>query len=114
MSKQLTFEEYQQRALETAVYPGRGTVMGLAYAGLGLGEAGEAQNKIKKVLRDDAGIITEEKRQAIAKEIGGNLWYCAAVAAELGMSLSDIARINLDELAGRKIRGTLGGSGDNR
>jgi hypothetical protein len=110
----MDFKEYQEKAVSTAVYPGRGTVMGLAYAGLGLGEAGEAQNKIKKVLRDDGGVLTEEKRIAIAKEIGGNLWYCAAVAEELGMSLDDIARMNLEELAGRKARGTLGGSGDNR
>lgn len=112
--KDLSFNKYQKSALSTAIYPGRGTVMGLAYAGLGLGEAGEAQNKIKKVLRDDGGILTEEKRVAIAKEIGGNLWYCAAVAEEIGISLSDIAQMNLDELAGRVKRNTIHGSGDNR
>lgn len=110
----LSFDEYQKKAVSTAIYPGRGTILGLAYAGLGLGEAGEAQNKIKKVLRDDNGILTDEKRTAIAKEIGGTLWYCAAVAEELGMSLEIIAQMNIDELAGRKARGTLGGSGDNR
>lgn len=31
----------------------------LAYDGLGLGEAGEVQGKIKKIIRDDAGNITQ-------------------------------------------------------
>jgi hypothetical protein len=44
-----TFTEYQYRTAETAIYPGAGdptSVIGLAYVGLGLGEAGELQGKI--------------------------------------------------------------------
>jgi NTP pyrophosphatase (non-canonical NTP hydrolase) len=110
----MELSSYQRQALMTAIYPGKGTVMGLAYAGLGLGEAGEAQNKIKKVIRDDGGVLSDEKRLAIAKEIGGVLWYCAAVAEEIGMNLDTIAKNNLAELASRKARGVLSGSGDDR
>ena len=100
----------------TAAYPEKGTrsAMALAYVGLGLGEAGEVQGKIKKVLRDDGGVITDEKREAISAELGDVLWYLAGVATELGVTLDDIARDNIAKLLDRKSRGVIGGSGDNR
>lgn len=135
----LTFKEYQEQAGSTAIYPSENTIrnnlnnlgfnadqveqiltatygrtLGISYAGLGLGEAGEVQNKIKKILRDDGGILTDEKRIAIAKEVGGNLWYCAAISKEIGVPLEQIAKMNLDELASRQKRGVLTGNGDNR
>lgn len=45
--------QYQTLAIRSAIYPGKGTVFGLMYAALGLAEAGEVQNKIKKIFRDD-------------------------------------------------------------
>lgn len=112
----LTFSEYQLATGETAIYPeaGSGSVMALAYVGLGLGEAGEIQGKIKKVLRDSHGILTPEAAKAIAAEIGDLLWYAARCADELGMSLEVIAQGNLDKLNSRAARGVLSGSGDNR
>lgn len=110
----LDINEYQHKATETAVYPGKGEVLGLLYVGLGLGEAGEVQGKIKKVLRDDNGVVTPEKREAILSELGDVLWYAAQIATELDANLSDVAQANLDKLAGRKERGTLTGSGDVR
>lgn len=110
----LSFKDYQAGTARTAIYPGQGTVQGLCYAALGLGEAGEVQNKVKKVLRDDGGVITPERRAAIAQELGGNLWYISACATELGLSLEDIAQSNLDELQSRLKRGTVKGDGDNR
>ena len=65
----MTLNEYQDKANQTAIYPGKGTVMGLVYTALGLGESGEVQGKVKKILRDDNMTITEEKRQAIKKEL---------------------------------------------
>ncbi len=110
----LTLDDYQFRTSHTAKYPGRGSVEGIYYTALGLGEAGEVQGKIKKIMRDDGGIVTEEKRQQIASELGDVLWYVAALAKELSFSLGDIAQANLDKLADRKERGVIGGSGDNR
>lgn len=106
--------DYQEKASETAVYPGKGTIIGLTYTALGLGEAGEVQNKIKKIIRDDNNIITEEKRIEIGKELGGNLWYISQCAKELGFTLSEIATINIKELFSRKDRNKIHGSGDNR
>ena len=115
-SSAYTFEEYQLTAASTAIYPGAGTgdVLALAYLGLGLGEAGEVQGKLKKVLRDDNGTLTPEKRQAILDECGDVLWYLANLVSELGAGLEDVAAGNAEKLASRKARGVLTGSGDTR
>lgn len=64
----MTLNEYQQKALETAVYPQEYKII---YPSLGLtGEAGECSDKVKKVIRDNGGQFTEEKRLELAKEIG--------------------------------------------
>jgi NTP pyrophosphatase (non-canonical NTP hydrolase) len=112
----LTFNDYQSATESTANYPesGTGSVMALAYVGLGLGECGEFQGKITKILRDDNGIVTLEKAREIRKELGDVLWYVARASEELGYHLDDIAQENLDKLDDRKARGVLGGSGDNR
>lgn len=110
----MTMNEYQKIAGETAIYPGQGSVDGLVYTALGLGEAGEVQNKVKKVIRDHGRVLTEEMRIAIAKELGGNLWYISQCATEIGMDLEMIAKMNLEELLSRQQRGVLMGSGDNR
>lgn len=111
----IDMDEYQEFAQETAIYPNRGEVGGLLYAALGLaGEAGEVANKVKKILRDDNGVLTEERRNAILKEVGGVQWYVAAVATELKASLADVAAQNVSILADRAERGVLTGSGDER
>jgi NTP pyrophosphatase (non-canonical NTP hydrolase) len=114
MKDDITMNKYQENAESTAIYPNKGSIYGLCYTALGLGEAGEVQNKVKKLLRDDYGVISEEKKIEIAKELGGNLWYIAMCAKELNYSLGEIAILNLQELASRKERNVLQGSGDNR
>lgn len=111
---ELTFNDYQEMTQATAIYPGQGEVMGLAYVGLGLGEAGEIQGKIKKILRDSGGVITDEVKKALAKEGGDLQWYLARLASELGVTLGEMAQGNLDKLFDRRDRGVLGGSGDDR
>lgn len=107
----MDFSEYGQAAAETAIYPSRGA--NIEYPALGLaGEAGEIANQVKKIGRDDDYEITEERRQALIDELGDVLWYAAAMAHELDVSLADVARFNVDKLAGRVERGTLTGSGD--
>lgn len=110
----MQMNEYQDQAASTAVYPGKGNMLGLMYVGLGLGEAGEVQGKIKKILRDNNGVIEDQHRIAIAKELGDVLWYVAMAAEEIGIPLEVIGTINLDKLADRRERGVLAGSGDER
>lgn len=112
MWKMEKLNEYQKGALETAVYPEQYRVI---YPALGLaGEAGEVADKVKKIIRDENGDISDEKRHAIAMEIGDVLWYCATLAHDLGYSLEDVARMNYEKLQSRKLRGKIGGSGDER
>lgn len=103
------FDDYQERAVSTAVYPGRYAVI---YPALGLaGEAGEIANKVKKVVRGDRGAFD---REAMKAELGDVLWYLAVIAEDLSIPLSEIAEANLAKLQGRASRGTLKGDGDNR
>lgn len=108
--------DYQAAVAETAIYPesGTGSALALAYVGLGLGEAGEIQGKIKKIIRDDAGVVTDATRIAVAKELGDLLWYAARLASEISMPLETIAVMNLNKLSDRRDRGVLQGSGDDR
>lgn len=113
----LNFSDYQIGTAATAIYPevGTGAYTALSYTALGLvGEAGEVAGKIKKVLRDDGGVITKEKAKEVAAELGDVLWYLARLADELGVSLEVIAQANLEKLADRASRNVIGGSGDNR
>ena len=109
----MSFADYQQRSRATAVYPGAGD--NLLYPTLGLcGEAGEVAEKVKKMVRDDDGVLTPERREALAKELGDVLWYVAQVATEADLDLQEVADANLRKLLSRQERGVLQGSGDER
>lgn len=113
----MNLDKYQKRAAEFDLFE---TSIDLKSPGflekvLGLvGEAGEAADKIKKIIRDKGGYASDEDRQAIAKELGDALWYLANVARYLDISLSDIAEGNIKKLSSRKNRNKLHGEGDNR
>lgn len=111
----ITFKEYQDFTNKTAKYIGQGTVPGLVYATLGAtGECGEVANKVKKIIRDSNGVLTEENRIKLVDEVSDILWYVSQLAAELNVSLEYVAEINVAKLSGRLERGTIQGSGDNR
>jgi NTP pyrophosphatase (non-canonical NTP hydrolase) len=109
----MTAEFYEMKAGQTAIFP---KYKALEYLALGLtSEAGEVAGKVKKLIRDGEDVEGFElKKIAIASEIGDVLWYCAMMAKEVGVPLNDIMKDNLKKLHGRKVRGTLHGSGDNR
>ncbi|MGI8786740.1 MAG: nucleoside triphosphate pyrophosphohydrolase family protein [Pyrinomonadaceae bacterium] len=99
----LSFEEYQQQARQTALYPKR--LNNLEYPTLGLaGEAGEVANIVKKIQRDFGGEITDEIRAKLKDELGDVLWYIAACADELNLTLQEIAEFNVEKLAKRHNR----------
>ena len=111
--KDMGMKEYQEKALETAMYPTLDN-LGIYYTALGLcSEAGEVAGKIKKALRDNGGNYHAIKDD-IKKELGDVLWYCATLADEFGLFLSDVAECNIEKLASRKERGVIRGSGDDR
>ena len=103
----ITPDLYENLAGQTAIFPKE---KALEYLALGMtSEAGEVAGKVKKLIRDGKG-----DKESIAYEVGDVLWYCAVLASELGVSLNTIMKKNLEKLHGRKERGTLAGSGDNR
>ena len=104
----MKFDEYQKFTRETAVYPKQ---KAFEYLILGLcSEAGEVAGKLKKVIRGDKVMDTEE----IVSELGDVLWYVARIADELDVPLSRIARENNTKLLSRKERGVIKGDGDRR
>jgi len=106
------FNSYQRSASSTAIYPEQHKIL---YPALGLaGEAGEVANKVKKIIRDGPENMPDDWREQLASEIGDVLWYCAALASDLNLTLGMIAGQNEAKLRRRKDRGTLGGSGDKR
>jgi NTP pyrophosphatase (non-canonical NTP hydrolase) len=106
-------DEYQRGALRTAA--SREKKNELLHLVLGLvGESGEIAEKFKKWVRDLDSDESRIDRDAVAKELGDVLWYVAVLADYLDLSLDDIAAANLAELADRRNRGVLGGSGDDR
>ena len=109
----MDLNQYQTTALETAIYPNQGQNFTYPVLGL-LGEAGEVADKLKKVIRDGDGILTNTVRETVAKELGDVMWYLAVLSYELDYDLNTIAQNNLDKLASRKARGVISGSGDNR
>lgn len=108
----MTLNEYQEKALSTAIYSDNYKII---YPTLGLtGEAGEVSDKVKKVLRDKDGNFDEETNKQIALELGDVMWYCATLANDLGYTLDDICQMNYDKLQSRKNRDVIHGNGDNR
>lgn len=110
----MTLDDYQKQAL-TTVIASDSEFRDLLHWVLGInGEAGEIAEKVKKIIRDKNGEVSDDDKAEMAKEVGDVLWYLAVFAHHLGVSFEEVAQQNLDKLQSRKARGVLGGSGDNR
>lgn len=114
----LTFNDYQAKAEETAIYSRDAA---LIYTTLGLaGEAGEIANKVKKLIRDRdyqgnaVEVMLPSDEETIIRELGDVLWYVSAIATDLGVSLGYVAQLNYSKLRDRAERNQIGGSGDER
>ena len=108
----MQLDEFQKAARRTAIYADRHRVI---YPALGLAsEAGEVCGKIKKVLRDRGGDLGQLPVAALKDELGDVLWYVAVLAADLGLSLDEVAAHNLAKLTSRQQRDRLAGEGDDR
>ncbi len=109
----MEFKKYQEESRKTVIH--QDWTHALTYFTLGLnGEAGEVAEKIKKVLRDNEGVVSEEKKVEIEKELGDVLWYLSQITTELGLDLNNVAERNLEKLFSRQKRDKLSGDGDNR
>ena len=112
----MEFDKYQQEAAASDTFePCELNEVGFIEKILGLpGEAGEVVDKFKKILRDKDGVLSDEDRDSIVKELGDVMWYVASIARYLDVPLSEVAEKNIVKLQGRLKRGTVHGSGDDR
>jgi NTP pyrophosphatase (non-canonical NTP hydrolase) len=107
-----SLQGYQEFVRSTKAYSSE---YNLVYPILGLAnEAGEVAGKLKKIMRDEDGQLSQESFHALVAELGDVLWYVTAVADDLGITISDIFYENYKKLSSRKARGVIKGSGDNR
>ena len=113
----MRFDEYQEKAAKYDFFEVTDSLseVGFIEKVLGLtGEAGEAADKIKKILRDKDGVVSDEDRGLVVKELGDVLWYVASIARYLNVPLSDVASGNIEKLESRLQRDKLHGEGDER
>ncbi len=110
----MTFDDYQKQTRKTLIrHPD--SLIATTILAMGVsGEAGEVLEKWKKILVYQNGAVSDEDKKQIGKELGDVVWYVAALADDLGLSLEELMQENLKKLAGRKNRDTLRGQGDNR
>lgn len=118
----MNLNEYQAHARSTALaFTPDHMVAGLVE------EAGECAGVMKRFYRGDKDYMTlhtsTEGRVILLSdfavgrlmaEAGDVLWYVAMLADVLGVSLEDIATLNLEKLQRRKAKDTIQGSGDDR
>lgn len=102
----MNFDDYQKQAMGFRLPSATE-----AYALFGLsGEVGELLGSVAKDIRDNRVPNLEH----LKKELGDVLWFVAAIASDLELSLGDVAQANIDKLSKRKTAGTIQGSGDDR
>lgn len=124
--KKLTLNEYQKRAMTTCMPSSEN----FCYMFLNLvGEVGEFASKVAKEIRKGNLVIgatampnkimpyvNEDewwaKDEELMKEAGDILWQLSGLCSVMGWSLEEVAQMNLDKLAARKVAGTIDGSGD--
>lgn len=109
----MKLNEYQNQASEFAIYQDIG--FPFVYSTLGLaGEAGEVVEKVKKICRNHNGVLTDEIKMEMGKELGDVLWYLADLSKKFGFTLEEIAQMNISKLDSRARRGVIASQGDNR
>lgn len=113
----MEFDDYQKKAAKFDFFEATNDLKSVGFYEkvLGLtGEAGETADKIKKILRDKNGVVSDEDRELIIKELGDVLWYLAAISRYLDVPLSKVASENISKLESRYQRNKLHGEGDKR
>ena len=127
----MTLNEYQEKAMQTCMP----SCDNMAYMLINLvSEVGELAGKIAKPIRkenvifqdnhlvpahlmemdEDDLLVLGDMVEELAFEAGDVLWQLSGVVKRLGMTLEEVAQMNLDKLASRAKRGKIDGNGDHR
>jgi NTP pyrophosphatase (non-canonical NTP hydrolase) len=109
----ITFDSYQCGTAWTASYPP--SMPTDVYLAMGVaGETGELVEVVKKLHRNNNGVITDEIRDKLVKEAGDVLYYLSALMLAHGVSMEDVAKTNQLKLVDRWKRNVVCSEGDNR
>lgn len=76
--------------------------------------AGIVAENTKKTIRDNDGVLQDNRRDNIAKALRELLVILALIAQMCGTTLEACAKTNIAKLKSRQERGKLTGDGDNR
>lgn len=86
----MNLKDYQAEALKSLAIKDKSSAA-LAHRMLGLnGEAGIIANQIKKSIRDNDGVLTDQDKAMLHEKLGDALYYIVALA--------DIADLDIDEI----------------
>lgn len=114
--KELTLNEYQQKAMTTCLPSCENDMYMLL---LIAEEVGELCGKVSKSIRKNKTLINKndilpiknedglELEEQIKGEIGDVLWGLAGLCRQFGWTLNEVSQYNLDKLAKRKESGTI-------
>lgn len=109
------FDQYAELAAETATYPTNFPIQAILYTAIGLSaETGEVANEVKKFMRDDDYLMTDDRRAKLKAELGDVLWYWFELCRMLKLDPVSVATDNLIKLKNRKANGTIKGAGNDR
>jgi NTP pyrophosphatase (non-canonical NTP hydrolase) len=107
-----TLNQYQIDTKPFIKFPDTFTI---TYPALGLAsEAGEVAGVVAKCIRDRKSLSLAELPTLLLPELGDVLWNLAVLAYNVGLTLEDVAKYNIEKLTDRVNRGVIGGSGDHR
>lgn len=121
----MKIRDYHEKAMTT----NKEASDNFTYSLMGLNaEVGEINDKVAKwrrkgiaTMQDDRLVFTTANevevayyRTELAKEVGDVLWFCAHLSRQLGYTLDDVAKMNIDKLRDRAMRNVIIGEGDNR
>lgn len=122
----MELKTYQEKAMTTCMESSNN----FSYMFLNLvGEVGEFASKVAKAIRKETGMMdgpnfyfykhqeegmpsSKELSTELMKEAGDILWQLSGLCTVMGWSLEEVAQMNLDKLAARKVAGTIDGNGD--
>lgn len=113
----MEFNDYQKECRKTDLGTSAQDVLnpGWLYYVLGIaGETGELIEKIKKLFRDKKGIIDQEFKDVVIKEMGDIMWYQARLCDQFDIEYDTISKTNIEKLLDRLDRNVLHGDGDDR
>lgn len=96
----MNLNEYQSLALRTLTEKDKKQNLTLGVMGLA-GESGECIDLVKKHVFHDHPLA----EQKLKEELGDVLWYLAVTAHSMGVSLDEVAEINVQKLKTRYPNG---------